>query len=49
MDVPLKVPDAAGARDGLAKLIYSALFNWILSRINQGLAPSGGVRRSTFH
>lgn len=32
---------AASARDGLAKLIYSRLFDWIVRIINDALASSG--------
>lgn len=46
MDVPLKPENASAARDGLAKLIYGSLFNWILSRINLGLSVAGGNYKS---
>lgn len=39
IQVPLKLPEAEGARDGLAKLIYGCVFDWILYRSNASLRP----------
>ena len=35
--VPLKVGEAANARDALAKAVYARLFDYIVSRVNQSL------------
>lgn len=35
--VPLKVGEARSARDALAKSIYSKLFDYIVSRVNQAI------------
>ena len=35
--VPLKVGEAASARDALSKSVYSRLFDYIVTRVNQAL------------
>ena len=35
--VPLKVHEASGARDALAKAMYSKLFDYIVHKINQSI------------
>ena len=35
--MPLKVGEASSARDALAKSIYSKLFDYIVSRVNQAI------------
>jgi len=37
-EVPLNPPQAASARDALAKAIYSNLFDWIVARVNISMA-----------
>lgn len=37
---PMNVQEATGARDALAKHIYSEFFNWIVSGINASLQSS---------
>jgi len=37
MDVPLKIHEANGARDALAKFIYAHLFDWLVLKINSAM------------
>ena len=38
--VPLSTMQAADARDGLAKELYSKTFDWLVARINDSTASS---------
>ena len=35
---PLKLEEAYGSRDGMAKSIYGKLFNWLVKRINESIS-----------
>ena len=37
MDVPLKIHEANGARDAVAKFIYAHLFDWLVQKINTAM------------
>jgi hypothetical protein len=39
--VPLRTDQAIENRDALAKYVYEKVFQWLVARINQSLAPSG--------
>lgn len=39
IQIPLKPNEAIAARDGMSKLIYGLVFDWIIYRINQNLSP----------
>jgi myosin-1 len=41
-NVPQNVEQAASARDALAKTIYSRMFDWIVSKVNEALQKQGG-------
>ena len=37
ISTPLNVPGAMAARDSMAQTIYSALFRWLVSKVNTRL------------
>ncbi|KNC53433.1 myosin XI-2 [Thecamonas trahens ATCC 50062] len=41
--VPLTPEQAADNRNALARTLYNSMFNWLVVRVNQVLAPKGGV------
>ena len=40
--IPLSASQACDARDGLAKVLYSALFDWLIERIDTAMRPKDG-------
>lgn len=43
------VEQALDSRDTLARTLYTKLFSWIMSRINQKCAPKSGGSNQQFH
>jgi len=46
--VKLNPEQASEARDGLAKAVYSALFEWVVGRVNKSIQVAPGVRAASF-
>jgi myosin-5 len=46
--VKLNPPQAADARDGLAKALYAALFEWVVGRVNAAIKVAPGVQPHSF-
>jgi len=42
-NVPQNVEQASSARDALAKTIYSRMFDWIVTKVNEALQKNGGT------
>uniref|UniRef100_A0A6V3LQ19 Myosin motor domain-containing protein n=2 Tax=Lotharella globosa TaxID=91324 RepID=A0A6V3LQ19_9EUKA len=44
--VNLSATEATSARDALAKFVYEKLFDWLVQKVNQVVAPKGGSKYS---